>query len=57
MPKVKLNKKYTGKFKHKIMETMIKEKLSYCKTAREFRMISHHMVGKWEQIYLEEGAE
>ncbi len=46
MPKVKLNKRYTGKFKQKIMETMIKEKLSYRKTAREFRMSSHHMVEK-----------
>ena len=57
MPKRQPNKRYTPEFKIKVVETMHKEKLSYCETAREFEISNHDIVAKWERIYLEEGAE
>ena len=46
MPKGKPNKRYTPEFKIKVVETMHREKLSYCETARQFDIRD-----------LEEGAE
>lgn len=55
MPKGKPNKKYTGEFKQKVVETMQQEKLSYRETARQFEISDDKIVAKWERIYLEEG--
>ena len=57
MPKGKPNKKYTGEFKREVVETMMREKLSYTEAARQFDVSNHHRVASWERIYLEEGAE
>jgi transposase-like protein len=57
MPKGKPNKRYTGEFKQKVVETMISERLSYRETARQFDINDHKRVAAWEQIYLEEGKE
>ena len=57
MPKGKPNKRYTPEFKIMVVETMLKEKLSYCEAAREFDIRDHHSAAKWERIYLEEGKE
>lgn len=51
------NKKYTGEFKQKVVETMRSERLSYCEAARQFEVSSHNRIILWERIYLEEGAE
>ena len=57
MPKGIPNKKYTGEFKQKVIETMYREKLSIRETAREFEISNHSVVLGWERIYLEEGPE
>ena len=57
MPKGIPNKRYTGEFKQMVVETMIREKLSYSEAARQFNISSHHRVSSWEQIYLIEGPE
>ena len=57
MPKGIPNKRYTGEFKQKVVETMQNEKLSYRETARQFEISDDKMVAKWERIYLEEGPE
>ena len=57
MPKGVPNKRYTGEFKQKVVETMQNEKLSYRETARQFEISDDKMVAKWERIYLEEGPE
>lgn len=56
MPKGVPNKKYTGEFKQKAIETMYKEKLSYNETARQFGT-DDKRIASWERIYLEEGPE
>ena len=55
MPKGK--PKYNGEFKQKVVETMMREKLSYREAAREYGIVDHKTVAKWERIYLEEGPE
>ena len=57
MPKGRPNKKYTGKFKQMVVETMEKEGLSYRETAKIYEITDNKQVAKWERIYLEEGAE
>ena len=57
MPKGIPNKRYTGEFKQKVIETMHKEKLSFRETARQFEISDHTRVLLWERIYLEEGPE
>ena len=58
MPKGVPNKRYTPEFKATVIETMLKEKLSYCETARRFEVKSDTQIIKhWERIYLNEGAE
>ena len=57
MPKGIPNKRYTGEFKQKVVETMQQERLSYKEAAREFEVSSDTVVAKWERIYLEEGPE
>ena len=57
MPKGIPNKRYTGEFKQKVVETMMKEQLSYREAARQFEINDHDRVRYWERIYLEEGPE
>ena len=57
MPKGILNKRYTGEFKQKVVETMHKEHLSYSEAARQFDVCDHQRVASWERIYLTEGPE
>ena len=57
MPKGVPNKRYTGEFKQEVVETMMREKLSYTEAARQFDVSDHHRVASWERIYLEEGPE
>ena len=57
MPKGIPNKGYTPEFKKIVLETMLKEKLSYRETARQFEVSDHHRIQEWERIYLTEGAE
>ena len=57
MPKGKPNKRYTGEFKQKVVETMMREELSYVEAARQFEISGHERVRQWERIYLEEGPE
>ena len=57
MPRGVPNKRYTGKFKQKVVETMQEEKLSYCEAARQFEIGDDKRVAAWERIYLEEGPE
>lgn len=56
MPRGIQNKRYTGEFKQEVVETMMREKLSYLATAKLFD-IGDKRVALWERIYLEEGAE
>jgi transposase-like protein len=57
MPKGIPNKRYTPEFKQLVVETMMKEKLSYSETARRFDVNNHHLIQAWERIFLEEGPE
>ena len=57
MPKGVPNKHYTGEFKQMVVETMIREKISYREAARRFEISNHHAVASWERIYLTEGPE
>ena len=58
MPKGIPNKRYTGEFKQKVVETMQQERLSYREAAREFEIPQgDKAVARWERIYLEEGPE
>ena len=57
MPKGIPNKRYTGEFKQKVVETMMRARLSYHEAARPFNVSDHHLVASWERIYLEEGPE
>ena len=56
MPRGMPNKEYIPEFKKLVVETMLKEKLSYIETAERFE-IRHKRVQDWERIYLEEGPE
>ncbi len=40
-----------------VVETMMREKLSYQEVARQFEINSHGRVASWERIYLTEGPE
>ena len=57
MPKGVPNKRYTPEFKKLVVETMMKEKMSYRETARQFEISNHHRVQDWERIYLTESPE
>ena len=57
MPKGIPNKRYTAEFKKLVVETMMKEKLSYRETARQFEISDNKRIAAWERIYLEEGPE
>ena len=51
------DQRYTLEFKKLVVETMMKEKMSYRETARQFEISNHHRVQDWERIYLTEGPE
>ena len=55
MPKGVPNKRYTGEFKQMVVETMLRDKLSYREAARQFNISDHSRVTSWERIYLTEG--
>ena len=57
MPKGIPNKRYTGEFKQMVVETMMRDKLSYKETARQFDIPCDKRVADWERIYLMEGPE
>lgn len=57
MPKGVPNKRYTPEFKKTVIETMMKEKLSYQETARVFAISGHERIRSWERIYLTDGPE
>ena len=57
MPKGIPNKRYTGEFKQKVVETMHQENLSYKEAARQFEVSCDTRVASWERIYLTEGPE
>ena len=57
MPKGVPNKRYTPECKKLVVETVLKEKLSYCETARRFEVSCDTHVRNWERIYLTEGPE
>ena len=40
-----------------VVETMMREKLSYCEAARQFEVSDNKRVASWERIYLTEGPE
>ncbi len=40
-----------------VVETMMRDKLSYSEAARQFEVSNHHRVADWERIYLMEGPE
>ena len=56
MPKGIPNKRYTGEFKQKVVETMQREGFSYKELERLFEL-PHNRAASWERIYLEEGPE
>ena len=57
MPKGVPNKRYTGEFKQMVVESMMRDKLSYKETARQFDIPCDKRVADWERIYLTEGPE
>ena len=57
MPKGVPNKRYTGEFKQMVVETMMRDKISYREAARRFEIRDDHSVAAWERIYLTEGPE
>jgi len=56
MARRKPNKRYTGEFKQRVVETMHTEGLSYKEAERQFEL-PHNRAASWERIYLEEGPE
>ena len=57
IPKGVPNKHHTGEFKQMVVETMIRDKLSYLEAAQQFEISGHEQIRKWERIYLMEGPE
>ena len=57
MPKGVPNKRHTGEFKQMVVETMMRDKLSYREAAQQFEISGHEQIRKWERIYLTEGPE
>lgn len=57
MPKGIPNKRYTPEFKVMVVETLRKDRLSYCEAARQFEVSDNKRIASWERIYLTEGPE
>ena len=56
MPKGVPNKRYTPEFKKQVVETMLKENLSYRETERRVGVVRSRITA-WERSYLTEGPE
>ena len=56
MPKGVPNKKYTPEFKKQVVETMLRDNLSYSETELRFGVVRSRITA-WERIYLTEGPE
>lgn len=56
MPKGMPNKKYTAEFKKIVVETLLKEKMSYSEAERQVGVVRSRMTA-WERIYLTECSE
>lgn len=56
MPKGIPNKRYTPEFKQQVIETMLREELSYTETAQRFD-VYRKRITDWERIYLTYGVE
>ena len=56
MPKGVPNNKYTPEFKKQVVETMLRDNLSYSETERRFGVVRSRITA-WERIYLTEGPE
>ncbi len=54
---IKNNIKYDGSFKQNVVEYMHTNHLSLAETCVKFNLGNHHIVGKWERIYYEEGPQ
>ena len=52
-----LKSSYDGQFKINVIEYMHSNHLSLTETAIHFNLANHHIVGKWERIYYEEGPQ
>ena len=49
-------RKYTSEFKISVILDMRENHLGMRETERKYN-VNHHVIAKWERIYLEEGAE
>ena len=52
MPKGVPNKRYTPKFKQKVVEAVMKEGLSYQEAAKLYEVNGQDRIQSWERIYL-----
>ena len=50
MPRGIPNKRNAGEFKQKVVETMMREKLSYTEAARQFEVSNHNQVASLDRI-------
>ena len=50
------NKKYSPEFKISVIMDMREHHLGMMETERKYN-VNHHVIARWERIYLEEGAE
>lgn len=50
-------KRYTPKFKQRVVEAVRSEGLSYTEAAKRYDISTHKLIQKWENIYLSEGPE
>ena len=57
MPKGVPNKRYTGKFKQKVVEDVRNNGLSYHEAMQKYNIQGNVSIQRWERIYLEEGVE
>ncbi|HHW39539.1 MAG TPA: helix-turn-helix domain-containing protein [Bacillales bacterium] len=56
MPRGVPNKRYTPEFKQQVIETMLREKLSYSETESRFD-VYRKRITDWERVYLSYGVE
>ena len=57
MPKGIPYKRYTWEFKQEVIETMMREKLSYREAARQFEIKDHDCIRYLERLYWKEGPD
>jgi transposase len=48
---------FSGEFKQRVVEDVIKNKLGYNEAMRKYGIAGDVTIQKWERIYLEEGVE